>query len=834
MIKILNISKSYKSRQGLISEAVKNVSLSFGDKGMVFLTGKSGSGKTTLLNLIGGMDRADSGEIIVNNKSFKDFKSSDYDAYRNKYIGFVFQDFLLLEDYSIKENIGLAFELQRKEFSDKEIDDILDKVGLSGLKDRKPYELSGGQKQRVAIARALIKDPEIILSDEPTGNLDSATGEEIFKLLKELSRERPVIVVSHDNESARNYGDRIINLSDGVVESDYINAPDIPLNKVTVIGGKIYLPDRKLTPSEIKQINKALSGGAKLSRRPQAKSVEVDDNKTFIKTKNRLPKKTALRLGAAGLKQRPKRAIMTIVLMVLAFTLISMESVMLFYDDNRAMANILDITDTEYVLFRNGKANAEGLLMKSYYHYLPIEDYTAIKEEYNDLNISPIYRINDRFAYKRNGDVIERDIAGLIVLPQESLDLLGYSILYGDYPASGSGKIAICDFVADGMIDNDIYSSYADIISKGYIYRGYYCYPVSGIINTRYKERYANTYFNEQINSEEADKFIFELYNYFGLFFTSDIESANKIFNDRGEVVRYAEYINLEYSVREKEIGGKKLTEKVLTDEKTTVNYMTEGVNKEDIVLHDNEVLIDSFLSYELNNNRKMDFPHNISIDGKELVVVGTFSNPDYYNIILTSEAVYEDFAVVSNGLCGIFSNIYDSKAKNKAFFEDLYGRGIIHDTYYSVIVTEVNYLIYFLKYVLLGVAGFFLIYAVIMLFNFISISVNSRSRDIGILRAMGATAGDISAVYLVEALTIGVFSALMSYPMIIGTTHLLNSVLMNISYSFKTTIIPIFSLDIITMGIMIGLGIFSASAGALLPVFRLSRIKPVEAIRKV
>lgn len=225
MLELKHIAKTYKTTKGVRTEALKDINLRFPQRGMVFVLGKSGSGKSTLLNIIGGLDRADTGEIIINGKSSADFKQSDYDSYRNTYVGFIFQEFNLMEEYTIEKNIAMALQLQQKEASSAQIEQLLERLGLSGYATRYPNELSGGQKQRVAIARALIKEPQILMADEPTGALDSATGKEIFDTLKELSREKLVIVVSHDRESAQAYADRIIEFKDGVVESD--TAPDV-------------------------------------------------------------------------------------------------------------------------------------------------------------------------------------------------------------------------------------------------------------------------------------------------------------------------------------------------------------------------------------------------------------------------------------------------------------------------------------------------------------------------------------------------------------------------------------------------------------------------------
>ena len=239
MIELKNVSKTYKSKKATNTTALNNISIKFPEKGLVFILGKSGSGKSTLLNVIGGLDKYDDGEVIINGKSTKDFKEKDFDAYRNTYMGFIFQEYYLLENYSIEQNIKLPLELQHKKVTEQAIKDALKQVDLEDISKRKTNELSGGQKQRVAIARALIKNPEIILADEPTGNLDTETGEQIWKILKNLSKDKLVIVVSHDDESAEKYADRIIRIKDGSIVSDSGNNDIINTQEYNLLGAKL-------------------------------------------------------------------------------------------------------------------------------------------------------------------------------------------------------------------------------------------------------------------------------------------------------------------------------------------------------------------------------------------------------------------------------------------------------------------------------------------------------------------------------------------------------------------------------------------------------------------
>lgn len=221
MLEIKNINKSYKVGEHK-QKVLKDVSIKFRENEFVSILGQSGSGKTTLLNLIGGLDRYDTGDIIINGKSTKHFKDKDWDAYRNNSIGFIFQSYNLINHISILDNVEMGMTLSgvSKKIRKERAIEVLKKVGLGDHINKKPNQLSGGQMQRVAIARALANDPDIILADEPTGALDSKTSKSIMNLIKEISKDKLVIMVTHNEEIALEYSSRIIKLSDGVIIED--------------------------------------------------------------------------------------------------------------------------------------------------------------------------------------------------------------------------------------------------------------------------------------------------------------------------------------------------------------------------------------------------------------------------------------------------------------------------------------------------------------------------------------------------------------------------------------------------------------------------------------
>ena len=230
MLKLKNVTKHYVTGNSTV-EALRGVSLEFRKSEFVSILGQSGCGKTTLLNIIGGLDRYTDGDLIINGKSTKTFKDSDWDSYRNHSIGFVFQSYNLIPHQSVLSNVELALTLSgvSKAERRRRATEALEKVGLGDQIHKKPNQMSGGQMQRVAIARALVNDPDILLADEPTGALDTATSVQIMEILKEISKDRLIIMVTHNPELAATYSTRIIRLLDGLVIDDsnpYTSEPE--------------------------------------------------------------------------------------------------------------------------------------------------------------------------------------------------------------------------------------------------------------------------------------------------------------------------------------------------------------------------------------------------------------------------------------------------------------------------------------------------------------------------------------------------------------------------------------------------------------------------------
>ena len=383
MLEIKNVTKIYKTKGGVETRALDDVSISFGQTGLVFLLGKSGSGKSTLLNVSGGLDEPTEGEIIVKGKSSKEFTGSDFDSYRNTFVGFIFQEYNILDEFNVEDNIALALELQGKPKDREKINSLLRDVELEAYAKRKPNTLSGGQKQRIAIARALIKEPQIIMADEPTGALDSVTGKQVFDTLKKLSETRLVIVVSHDREFAEIYGDRIVELKDGKIISDVTkeHIPPTAIDEnVSIVGGNTLSIKKgsTLTAANVKTIqdfikntdgdviitngareienfkksNRMSEGGA--TEKFGDTSPEALADREYTKEENkfirsRLPAAKAIKIGASGLKLKPIRLIFTIFLSFVAFTMFGLFSTLMTYDGDEVAAKSFADSGTEYI-----------------------------------------------------------------------------------------------------------------------------------------------------------------------------------------------------------------------------------------------------------------------------------------------------------------------------------------------------------------------------------------------------------------------------------------------------------------------------------------------------
>lgn len=551
MLEIKNLSKVYKPKKGVPVTALDNISLCFPETGMVFLLGKSGSGKSTLLNLLGGLDKYDGGEIVINGVSSKDFKQSHFDSYRNTYVGFIFQEYNVLEEFTVGANIALAIELQGKKADDDTINDILCRVDLDGYGARRPSELSGGQKQRVAIARALVKSPEIIMADEPTGALDSATGKQVLDTLKKLSREKLVIVVSHDREFAERYADRIIELSDGHVISDVERCGDDVSAQGDDAGldyndGTVTVPaGYHLTDTDREDINRyidSLSGkGAFIKTSSKKASFAPTDiektkkgtNKAFELIKSRLPMKSAVKIGASSLKHKKIRLVVTILLSCIAFGLFGLSDTFGAYDHVTACTNSIIDTGIDYASLskRVNVGTADKTRWVEYGNCISDKD-IAEAEKRCGTELYGVYIPSwQSFSFGDNTDeaaiaaaskndqynIYATSFSGFCEIDETVLAKLGYSLICGSLPNGSANEIAISETVYETFKlggykapDSDTavkINTCKDMVGKT-VMLGTDEYVISGVIDTKTDVSRYMALLDDLSNADTATKLV--------------------------------------------------------------------------------------------------------------------------------------------------------------------------------------------------------------------------------------------------------------------------------------------------------------------------------------
>lgn len=829
MIELKNISKTYKSKKGTKTQALNDVSIKFGEKGMTFILGKSGSGKSTLLNILGGLDKYDIGDMIIYGKSSASFTNAELDSYRNTYVGFIFQEFNLLEDYNVYENIVLALQLQEKEINEKEIDELLERLELKNLKLRKVNELSGGQKQRVAIARALIKNPSIILADEPTGNLDSKTGTQVMELLKSISKEKQVIIVTHDEEYASIYGDRIIEIKDGKVIKD---------------------------TNEEKCENK---------------------NNNYQIVKSRLPFKDSFKLGIGSLKHKKIKLVCTIILMIITLGFLSCVDTLSSHNFSSSHAKYLTEKGKKYIEvekkeFLKTEYGTENLLLE-----LDEKDLTNIKEKLNK-NYYEVYEYNDiedgYFDYNKyslEGMLhIKEDIQNgyystntselvKLVVTDNIKESLGVDII-GEIPKE-SNEIVISNYVANLIISNGIEIVENDFKTEFEEKSYYYPKSIEEIINSNY------TYY---LGIEKVK--IVGILNYdlsdLNDFYKNNVLSKlvvnKKFIDERKDKISKSirEDINIRVKLNENEIDTSYIVD-ILDEE---IEYYdgsswkkTDAIKDDEIILSLNELTSGDISFYENLNNytnkhredynaSKKRFVENYikqkNIIGKNIIaqleynysavikefnvkVIGITLGDEYGTYMsLNNLSSYRQKEVSLTSVLYPIENKKSIKEATELFpYEDVYA---IKSTYSDRLYEEYKIFKNLAKLAFyVGLA--FLAFTVFLIANFMVTSISYRKKEIGILRALGSSGLDVMKIFIWEAIVLSIISGIIASILLVIVSNFMNGFIMKNLRLLTTPFIVGIRQFIVIFALVFIVTIISS----MLPLHRISKMKPIDAILK-
>lgn len=552
MIKISNLSKVYKSKKRKKCYALNRINLTLPDTGLVFVLGKSGSGKSTLLNLIGGLDNITSGSIEVDGNDLSSFREGDFCNYRNSHIGFIFQDYHLIEELTVYDNIVLSLNLCHEKDKGR-VKEALARVDLAGYEDRYPSELSGGEQQRVAIARAIIKNPYVILADEPTGNLDTATATSIISLLKELSHDCLILIVSHNVNDANAYADRIIELRRGEVISDKTRNPSFT-EGVTYSGGRLVYPEGvPLSDGDVNLINRCNGVPLTVRRdkflptRPAARA------KRDVKIQNkRLSRSKELRLSGAFLKNKAFSIAASAVMVSVIMVILSLAQTIINFNANRLIADEMTKYGQESLyISKTTSEDVQKLLSQNYHVEVGEGDIQAIYDAGYGGKVYPVYNVTAHIASVSNArglvssyfkDYIHmQESFGTMVVDEEFLERKfdGAEYLAVAKKQNPAGVI-ITDYVADAII---LYTEWAgqdyESLLGDFVLRPNFFNPqifINGIINTGYKERYAELFQRiysgeyksgtELYEDEEYLEFMREVYDCLGYNYSTNVNFA--------------------------------------------------------------------------------------------------------------------------------------------------------------------------------------------------------------------------------------------------------------------------------------------------------------------
>lgn len=833
MIKLKNINKFYSSQQGKF-HALKDITLTFPDQGMVYIVGKSGSGKSTLLNVIGGIDKYDSGELIIENNVISDdntetstdiidtakFSRKDYNSYRNTYIGFIFQEFNVIKGLTVYENIALSLELQKKSVKENHnnILNIINKVGLTGKEKRRINELSGGERQRVAIARALIKDPKVIIADEPTGNLDSKNRDIVMNILKELSKEKLIIIVTHDKHLSKIYGDREIKIKDGEIVEDKIIHPE---NVKNIVPTKHKL--RPITPKAI----------------------------------------VSLDLAWKGFKLNMTRFIFIIILF--AISLIFAGSVINLY-----------LTDTtkEYAKFQQDYGNNVITISDKYNYHNMISTSAFFTRDYNlsvelftideetsmltyknmninipiDTNLENTDNLDPLFSTSINNITVYEDnkhFESAFSIPK---DFKWNLVARKDY------SCYITDYLADNLIATNYFGDEVverkDLSGKGIEVPGMKNkLLIAGIITTNYED------FKEATSSQSLAAFKDNLAIYNSIFV--DVNKYSKIYSTENleyyfdDMIFYdnevtEKFTNTKYSVINDELTlysgsfpvkpqkgeitqvavSKGFVEQVLKKDPDSIRYVrsfgTTKISYSDPNLPEEQQLPYNYYICGVNHiPTQTEFNITGIIDCDEIVI--------YAPAVNTGATLYNNWinmCFIDGGFLTILIN--DNQEVNSQIYRKLLDKGISINNPSFLKLQLVDNFINDNLFLFAALFFVFCLFSTLMIFNFIIINIKNSTRDIGIYMSLGMNGFKISLIYLFQVLIVSTIAMIIG---IAGSTILIRV----IDQSFADQIIVDFNiLHSTNLGIggIILLAYLTPIIAIASPLFSLSRKKPIDVIK--
>ena len=789
MICLEHISRVYSSKKGVVEDvyALDDVSLTLPEVGFISICGASGSGKTTLLNILGGLDTPTSGRMVVDEISTENFTSKDWDAYRNEKVGFVLQNCYLLPHLSIGDNVAIKLQISNKKYQNVNelVDSSLEAVDMLSRKYDRPKTLSGGQKQRVAIARAIVGKPTLILADEPTGALDSKNGKQIMELLKKLSKDHLVVMVTHNKEYADKYSDRIIELSDGKIIKD-----SVPINSEVIVSdkkvGKVAFPFFTSLIWGIK--NLVLRIGSTLSVIIATSlglagvglilSISTGVEATFAQTETKALSQYPVSIRSNS-KYTPEG---------------TTPSYTPFPTEEVVFADLGSFSIRDHRNYMSSR-------FLTYMGELDSSVYTN-KYETSSLRINTITRIEDSSSYKLVTSPDTRFYKGLDI---ETFTKHNYDCLYGSYPSSKYDLAIVIDkynrvdastlnwlgFNIDTSYQHEVKIDFADVINKTYKY----------VSNNQIYVYNSGTNLYDYINpsSPSAQQAIYDnapaSLNIVGILrekVNSDNPALNSgiIFSE--DFAKYAvqesNSSNVVTAQKAEGLARNVRTGAPITETKSGNVTYSADYNYESILYNFGAVEEISNLQYFTN-----------SFEGRNTI-------KNYFNSYTADET--EDFTTLS-------------------YRDDLEHISFQFDGALSL-MTSVLYAFAFVSVFVSMVLNAILTY----------ISVHQRTSEIGLLRSLGARKVDVGIMIETESIISGLLGSLLSVLFCVISIAPINIMLTDAIYRYKfyllsqtTFTLPGFQMWVAP--VLIGIGILTSAISAIIPAVIAAKKDPAHAINE-
>lgn len=857
MLQLKNITKTYGNDDNRKVQALKGINIEFRENEFVSILGQSGCGKTTLLNIIGGLDQYTTGDLIINGKSTKKFKDRDWDTYRNHSIGFVFQNYNLISHQSILSNVELALTLAgigKKERRKRAIN-ALKEVGLGEQIHKKPNQLSGGQMQRVAIARALVGNPDILLADEPTGALDTATSVQIMDLLKKIAKDRLVIMVTHNPELAQEYSTRIVRLLDGKITDD--SNPYSASEK--------EIEDAKVKAKEVKKTHMSFFTALSLS----LNNLLTKKGRTFL---------TAFAgsigiIGIAGILslsngvdkyiEKVQEDTLSSYPITIESATVDMGSMIEEMQENNekqteeeTKENVVTSQNIMMDLMKTLSAERTENNLEKFKKYIESdeskikENSTAIKYSYNlDLNI---YKKQDDGKYEQvqptkvfdeidgvNSNMTPETMMNATVweemLDNQSLLDSQYDLLAGRWPTAyneivikvdDDNKITDYSLYALGLKDVDEFNKAYKKLLKGEKVEEaeVSTYTYDELLNLKYKVLLNTDYYKKEsdlwINKENDEKYLNKKLDnaieikVVGIIKQNSEATSGSITGNVGYTHALTEYVI--NKINETDIAKEQLKNK-------KINIFT-GTKFADGKKADYSNLTDEQKAYiaSLSQEELAEFMANYSDtygatyeDNLKKLGIVDLDNPATISIYPKD---FETKNLISDEI-----EDYNQKMIDAGKEEDK----LVYTDYIGIMLNAVTSIVDMISYVLIAFVGISLVVSSIMIGIITYISVLERIKEIGILRSIGASKKDISRVFNAETFIVGVLAGAIG----IGVTLLLlipaNSIikaLAGVSNLAKLPTVGAIALIIISMVLTVVAGLIPAKMAA--------KKDPVEALR--